>query len=256
MNRGTLDSFGLWCPFCGKKTIRKTISPCKFILCENFISCNYFKIIEYDLIDSNNENFNNNIKNNEKQEDKENHCIKKLKQFIHDEKIAKNNRILNEKNQYGKKSSKATLKDNELGINKNEEEKDINLIMNILNEGKREKSKIELFREENRIKKANSDQRRIAKQQKRRSKRFKKEKEKQREKEEKLKKEEFKKEKAILKIFKEKYQKLFNGEELSHENISKTHFTDEEIKVGLKEYEKKQLLLEKEAKDRKEKERI
>ncbi|MCL2116585.1 MAG: hypothetical protein FWH29_10250 [Methanobrevibacter sp.] len=75
-------------------------------------------------------------------------------------------------------------------------------------------------------------------------------------KEEKLKKEEVKKEKAILKIFKEKYQKLFNGEELSLENISKTHFTDEEIKVGLKEYEKKQLLLEKEAKERKEKERI
>jgi len=269
MSRETLNSFGLWCPFCGKKTMRKTIATCKFILCENFINCDYFKIIEYNVIGKDNKNINkknnlNNIKNNTTTNDNEKdregkkiHCIKKLKQFIHDEKIAKKNKeILDNDNQQEKKSSKKFLKDNELEISKNKEENNINLIMNILNESKREKTKIELFREESKRKKAINNQRRIAKQQKRRGRRFQIEKEKKIEKEEKLKKEELEKERATLKIFKEKYEKLFKNEELSLENITNTHFTNDEIKVGLKEYEKQELLIKKEVKAIKEKEKI
>jgi len=286
MSIGTLDSFGLWCPFCGKKTIRKTITTCKFILCENFINCDYFKIIEYNVInneDNNNNNNNNkknninntednNIKNNNNnnnnndtntndnekdREDKKIHCIKKLKGFIHAEKIAEENKeILDNDNQQDKKSSKKFFRNNELEINKNDEENDINLIMNILSENKREKTKIELFREESNRKKAINNQRRIAKQRKRRGKRFQIEKEKKRKKEEKLKKEEIEKEKTTLKIFNEKYEKLFNNEKLSPENITNTYFTKKEIKIGLKEYEKQQLLIKKEAEARKEKEKI
>ena len=273
MNKGTLDSFGLWCPFCGKNTIRKTISSCKFILCDNFIKCDYFKIIEYGPIDIDNkdDNKSNNANNNEKNEEyMKNHCVKKLKQFIHDERRLEKNKE-NERNlkdnEYNKtpynqhkpsirKGSKKTLKDNELEICKNEEKNDINLIMNILNENKREKSKIELFREESRWKKAINNQRRTVKQRNIRREKFKKEKERQRKKEEELKKEAFKKEKLILKTFKEKYEKLFDGEGLSLENITTAHFKKEEIEVGLKEYEKEQLLIEKETKAKKEKERI
>jgi len=276
MNQGTLDSFGLWCPFCGKNTIRKEISNCKFILCENFINCDYFKIIECNIIDiGKDDNYlntsNNNYANyNNKNEGyKENYCIEKLKQFINDEKLAeekRNKKILkdnknnkcseNQKGQYGKKFSKRTLRENELGIHKNEEENNINLILNILNENKKEKSKIELFREESRRKKYISNQRRIVKQENRRFEKSKKKEEKRRKNEEKIRKEEFKKEKAILKVFKEKYEILFPNEELSLENINYTHFKKEEIEIGLKEFERKEFLIEKEVKLKKEKERI
>jgi len=254
MNKGTLDSFGLWCPFCGKNTIRKTIGGCKFILCENFINCDYFEIKEYNVIGNKK---NNNEKN---EENKENYCIKKLKQFITDEKIDEYNRNNkyrdNNQGQSGIKSSKNTLKSNELGFYENEEEYDIKFILNILNEGKREKTKIELYREDSKWKRQRNNQLRIAKQQNRRIKRFKKEKEKKIKKEEWLKKEELKKEKTILKIFKEKYEKFFGSEKLVLENISTKHFKKEEIGAGLKEYDKQQLSIQKKIKDRKEKERI
>jgi len=254
MNKGTLDSFGLWCPFCGKNTIRKSIDSCKFILCENFINCDYFEIKEYNIVD-----IEKNI-DEKNEENKENYCIEKLKQFILNEKIAEDNRNNkyqdNRIAQYGGKDSKNTLKSNELGINKDGEESNLNLILDLLNEGKREKTKIELYREESRRKKYLINQRRIAKQQNKRSERFKKEKEKKIKKEEELKKEELKKEKTILKIFKEKYEKLFNNESLSLENINTTHFSEKEIELGFKEYEKEQLLLQKKLKAIKEKEKI
>jgi hypothetical protein len=128
--------------------------------------------------------------------------------------------------------------------------------MGILNENRREKSKIELFREESRRKKDLTNQRRIAKQQNRRGKKLNKKKEKQRKREEELKKEEFKKEKVTLKVFKEKYKKIFKDQGLSPENITVAHFTKEEIEVGLKECEKEQFLIKKEIKAKKEKERI
>ena len=254
MNKGTLDNFGLWCPFCGKNTIRKKIDGCKFILCENFINCDYFEIKEYNGIDNEKHIYEKN------KENRESYCIKKLKQFIADEKIAEDNRNRKHRdNQYakhGKKGSKNTLKNNELEINKDEEENNLNLILDILNENKREKTKIELYREESRKKRDLSKQRRTTKQQAKRSERLKKEKEKKIKKERDLKKEEFKKEKEILKMFNEKYKKLFNNEELSLENINEVNFTKEEVKVGLKEYEKEQFLIEKELRNRKEKEKI
>ncbi|KZX16522.1 hypothetical protein MBCUT_07560 [Methanobrevibacter cuticularis] len=233
----SLDDFELWCPICGRKTIRKSIYHCKFILCENFLNCNYFKIIET--------NQDHGITNNEE-------CKLRLKQFIKEEiqKHKKNMNINNkgEKPQY-------TLKENEIAIDKNTEFNDINLIKSLIEKNRKEKTKIEILREESRRKRNLQKNRRFRRRHERQKEKIKERNEIKRKEEEKVKKEELLKQEKARKRFRNKYESLFNTKQLAIEKMNNSYFTDEEIDIGLQEYEKEQILIKKELQAEKEAEK-
>jgi len=157
----TLDIFNLWCPICGSKLIEKIINDYKFIYCEDVLNCEYYKVTKIDPHSSDLQ--------------KDENIYRKFKKFIDQEKkISKNSLdtsntsemknnpdsiyvVTSDKNTNKNKLSYSKLDNNKIAkdklVNHKTDKNDINLIMDLLEKNKKDKSKIEIYREESRYKK-------------------------------------------------------------------------------------------------------
>ncbi|MDR3292205.1 MAG: hypothetical protein LBT10_08685 [Methanobrevibacter sp.] len=240
----TLDIFNLWCPICGMRLLEKIIGNCKFIYCEDVHQCEYYKIDIHDFQESVD-------------------AFNKFKEFIDREKekkeISFKSTLLNKTNNQGIEIYTINPNENKLNENKiynqKTDENDINLVIDLLKDDEKDKSKIEVYREESRYKKVLQKSTISKKRLHREINRNKRFKNREFEKKEKLKREKELKRNKTKKIFKEKYLSLFGEDLLKIENINNKYFSDYEIEIGKLLYKNQQLEVKKEE-DNKMKEKI
>jgi hypothetical protein len=229
--RETLDRFSLWCPVCSNKTMRILLDNCKFIVCEDF-NCDYFKLDE--IIHE------KGASEHEKEKAKKS-AIKKFKNIIIDQK----QQLIDKKHQLLKKTQTTEM----------ETEENMNLILKMIEENRKEKEGIDLIKEERearrQAKRIRRDRIRYKNQRKRRNKIE----ERDSQKKEEIRKKKLEKIEKIRKSFQSKYKSLFGNGLLDNKKINSHYFSDEEVKIGLKEYEKEQIRLNKEIQAKKDQEK-